>query len=990
MRNLKKVLSTIMAAAMLMSVVVFNASATTVSFSDKADVVNTEAVDMAVALQIINGYEDGTFRPEGNITRAEMTKMIAVLMHGGMDPVLGTNPTGASFTDVRGHWAEKYIEYCVAEGIVAGMGDGTFVPDGNVTGTQAAKMLLVALGYRADVEDFNTSNWAVRINVAAAGKKLYDKISIDPNAPLNRDDAAQMIWNALQAYEVEYVNEWAMVDGQMTTRLIAKDRALAGSTNFITLLQDKYDCTINEDVQLLGTSWDKSAKVFKYTFDSLSVLQSEVDYSDFFMMDVKVIVKKDNKTILGMVTGSSRVMAEAPKDLYDNANVGLEVDGTNYRTAGSVGMGGILVYAQNNWVDYDVVADVYLSDASIDAAYTVKLIDYDGDGRGDFVVYVPYQVGKVNTINKDSLNIIGGGVTGAMSAAASYDVDDVVIYDGIAKGDYVVVYAEANTPYDTQVIEKLEAVSGELTRTSGSTWTLDGTAYDVHALATGIGAVNLSNEYTFFVKNGFVFAKELGASNYTLDDVLMVAVMEEEDGLTSAKAKVYFAKDGSNAIITIDEFFKDGTTDTNTADDASDAANAAYGLFTFTVKNGLYTLRKLDAVNNAGFDSVTVADANDQDGITEAGSKTPGTLAGLTIADDAVIFLVNHNGAGADKFKVISGTQAQDTKEFGTAVGDDGMFEMATNTVGSRNVVQTAVVRADDEATPTFGTSSYGYVVSSIGQSRVDGSNYPSFYVYTTEGKHLVYVDDSSSSGISRGDVISFDDLGGGFIEGITVLYDASFGAAVDGDTYVGANLGLIGKTVQFSNGGLNNVISHSGSSQFTYDDDTVFLVVDSAAPQAGSYVSDAGELDRTALENAAGTAYLLNCVFTVGDNNVLELVIFDKNDEWNPIISSDASATVAMDAITTGTLSGTGAALTITGAVVGDSFTITVNNSKAVVDNFATALSSTATASMVDNGDGTYTITLADLAPAAGDTITFTVTAEDGTTTANYTITFA
>ena len=198
MRNLKRVLSMIMAVAMMMSLVVFSASAT--SFNDDKNIENKEAVDMAVALKIINGLPDGSFNPTGNVTRAEMAKMICILLNGGNEPTVGAKTGNPTFNDIRGHWAEGYIEYCVAEGIIAGMGDGTFQPNGNVTGTQAAKMLLVALGYRAEAEGFNGSNWAVKINVRATQKKLYDDITVaSVNNPLNRDNAAQMIWNALSA-----------------------------------------------------------------------------------------------------------------------------------------------------------------------------------------------------------------------------------------------------------------------------------------------------------------------------------------------------------------------------------------------------------------------------------------------------------------------------------------------------------------------------------------------------------------------------------------------------------------------------------------------------------------------------------------------------------------------------------------------------------------------------------------------------------------------
>ena len=144
MKNLKRIFSLALAGTMLAGMLTVGASAA--DFTDADSIKNNEAVDTMVALNIINGKDDGSFAPEATVTRAEMAKMITVALNGGKDPVLGTSST-PKFTDIGGHWAQKYIEYCANLGIIAGQGDGTFAPDAPVTGGAAAKMLLVALGY---------------------------------------------------------------------------------------------------------------------------------------------------------------------------------------------------------------------------------------------------------------------------------------------------------------------------------------------------------------------------------------------------------------------------------------------------------------------------------------------------------------------------------------------------------------------------------------------------------------------------------------------------------------------------------------------------------------------------------------------------------------------------------------------------------------------------------------------------------------------------
>ena len=115
-------LTLVLTLAMLLSVMVVGAGAAT--FGDQESITNKEAVDVCTTLNIIGGYEDGTFRPAGNVTRAEMCKMICVALNGGKEPSMGSNLIN-TFNDVgKDHWAAPYIEYCVRESIVGGVGGG--------------------------------------------------------------------------------------------------------------------------------------------------------------------------------------------------------------------------------------------------------------------------------------------------------------------------------------------------------------------------------------------------------------------------------------------------------------------------------------------------------------------------------------------------------------------------------------------------------------------------------------------------------------------------------------------------------------------------------------------------------------------------------------------------------------------------------------------------------------------------------------------------
>ena len=143
MKNLKKILALVLAFACAFTM--FAGAA----FTDQADIkVENEVVDTLIELGVINGYTDGSFKPNDTVTRAEMAKMIYVLRTGNSDASAYNNDK-TSFTDVNGHWAAGFIKYCQSVGIIAGQSATKFAPDQTVTAQEAAKMLLVTLGYDA-------------------------------------------------------------------------------------------------------------------------------------------------------------------------------------------------------------------------------------------------------------------------------------------------------------------------------------------------------------------------------------------------------------------------------------------------------------------------------------------------------------------------------------------------------------------------------------------------------------------------------------------------------------------------------------------------------------------------------------------------------------------------------------------------------------------------------------------------------------------------
>ena len=142
MRTLKKTLCLVLCLAMMAGLCVF-ASA---DFKDQGKIENEEAVAVLTGIGVIQGDDKGNFNPEGTLTRAEATVIITKLL-GAADIKASTD----KFTDVKADfWGMPFIAYCVAEGVVAGMGDGTFAPNAKLTGYQWATLLLRAIGYKIE------------------------------------------------------------------------------------------------------------------------------------------------------------------------------------------------------------------------------------------------------------------------------------------------------------------------------------------------------------------------------------------------------------------------------------------------------------------------------------------------------------------------------------------------------------------------------------------------------------------------------------------------------------------------------------------------------------------------------------------------------------------------------------------------------------------------------------------------------------------------
>ncbi len=247
---MKKFLSLVLALVMTMSLVTISAGATEYKdLTDKDEIQYEEAVAVLNRIGIITGYEDGSFRPETELTRGAAAKIIVSLMIG--PEAASALPNNESpYPDVpAGHTFAGVIGYCKTAGYISGYGDGTFKPANSLTGYAFAKMLLGALGYKSDLEGFTGTGWTM--NVARLGNiaGLFNRLSFQGADAVNREEACQLALNTLKATMVEYTGGFtittgdAAIVGDKTRTYVTSNQQYAANIS-----NRKLDTTGNADV----------------------------------------------------------------------------------------------------------------------------------------------------------------------------------------------------------------------------------------------------------------------------------------------------------------------------------------------------------------------------------------------------------------------------------------------------------------------------------------------------------------------------------------------------------------------------------------------------------------------------------------------------------------------------------------------------------------------------------------------------------------------
>ena len=560
MRNLKRALSLALAAIMLIGMMVVSACAVSYNdLTDKDQIVNKDAVSMLVSLGIIEGKPDGSYAPTENVDRAQMAKMLSVIMNKGVDNSALYQSVNSGLTDITSNWAKGHINYCYTTGIIAGRGNGTFDPSATVTALEAAKMLLVAVGYDPAIEGFEGADWAINVSVRADEQGIFEGFTKDLSAPLNRDDAALLIYNALDVemiqsyttnnYPIAYsdhrtiladkygvikvqgvvvANEWASLasdDGDAALKegktTIYNGEGIFSTTGNTTV--SKEDASLKTQTFNVSTPVDMLGKTVNLYIKKTTILADSTVYGDPVVSDVNTVVTT-GETVL--YSGAKDPQVDYDKLLGEN---GLTDKDAKYFWNYNSGK-----YIPNTTEKYgDKTANV--------KGATLTIIDNNGDGEVDYVLSVEKALADITSVNSKKETV-------TVRTLGTLDNKDVVGYEDMAKEDVVLYVQYGGRTY----LEKPEVVTGEMehfnVKGTEKYMTVGGEKYKADELETNARTEVVKFDVTECDKaNGVQFETSY---NFYLDDYGNVIAFEEVEAAAKNYALVLDSAFSTNMLNT--------------------------------------------------------------------------------------------------------------------------------------------------------------------------------------------------------------------------------------------------------------------------------------------------------------------------------------------------------------------------------------------------------------------------------------------------------
>ena len=519
---MKKLLAMVLALVMTLSLAV-SANA----FKDDKSISDDYAESVAVlnGMGVFKGYEDGSFKPEGNITRAEVATIVYRIYTADVakNDKSGLYATYNKFSDMAGAgWAQGYIGYCANASLVKGYPDGTFKPSGKVTGYEVLAMILRAVGYDKNNE-FTGADWALNVAKYAEQLGVLDNVEKTTNlgAPATRELVAELLFRAIQSPMVTY-----------TAAFGYQNVGLNGDKDGKTFKNNVSIGTKNFGLKSTSETNDKWGRPVKTWFDSRDTKDGEFN-SSASSVYAKIVATPDASYQVATTEcdickdlGASKKATIAER--YDNGDANLKYNKeiTATATKATLGeQGQQIEFYKLDGGDYRmVVIDTYL--AKVTKVVAEKLDKNGHVDIDDYTVLEAYVGGQGDDVKVETLYVAGN----------DYE-----------KGDYVLVNINENAKYNVKfagvvgaqkyvdVLGKADSFDGAQTAIwkNGVGHTVEGKDYnDAYTFYLDAAGRTGTVKYTWFLDQfgNLIGDVAIDASNYA---VLKDIVWEKNDAVAT-------------------------------------------------------------------------------------------------------------------------------------------------------------------------------------------------------------------------------------------------------------------------------------------------------------------------------------------------------------------------------------------------------------------------------------------------------------------------
>ena len=545
---MKKLLAMVLALVMTLSLAV---SASAVKADEKINEDYAEAVAVLNGMGVFKGYEDGSFKPENNITRAEVATIIYRIYTGDVakNDKSGLYASYNKFTDMAGAgWAAGYIGYCSNAELVKGYPNGTFQPSGNITGYEVLAMILRAVGYDKNGE-FTGADWALNVAKYAEQLHILDNVAKTTNlgAPATRELVAEILFRAIQSPMVTYT-------------------AAFGYQN-VGLNGDKDGKLFQNNVSLGKKNFKLESKDTADKFGRPTITWTYNTGDEETVIAVKPLATFTEPAKNCEVYDESGLAKATKLDVYTNSATkdGTYVIADNKEDSKQAMQGRLTEVYKDRLVN----VDTYLAEIT-------KTVAEKTDAKGHVTkAYV--------LVDKDVYGYEGKTLDNKFVTKDEYKVDDLVLIT-VADGEI-------------QSMVKAENKGAVLTGVLGNRKTIDDiqkvTELDKEDVKINHTAeyqpeeLTLGKTYTFYFDTyGNVIGAEELASNYAVLDTLYTDTVK---GVDTAFGDLYFFDGESKTDVTINEVVGDDAGDF----EATAKKNDYYyrTVYSYTVdKDGAYTL----------------------------------------------------------------------------------------------------------------------------------------------------------------------------------------------------------------------------------------------------------------------------------------------------------------------------------------------------------------------------------------------------------------